>query len=182
MLVGYARISTKDQQIALQIDALVAEGVDERNLYKEVLSGALRNRPELEKMLKYVKKGDTVIVWKLDRLGRSLADLIEIVEGLKKRGIGFRSLTEKLDTQSPTGRLFFHLFGALAEYERSLIKERILAGIEIARREGRMLGRPRVLDLEKIEIVKKLALEGRPKKSIADILGVSISVIYRALN
>jgi len=131
MLVGYVRVSTADdrQSTDLQRDALRSAGVDERNIHEDRASGARDDRPGLKACLDYLHTGDVLIVWKLDRLSRSLAHLMEIVTGLRERGIGFRSLTESIDTTTPMGELLFHIFGALAQYERSLIRERINAGL-----------------------------------------------------
>ena len=127
MLVGYARVSTQDQKPALQRDALTAAGCEK--LFEETASGAQRDRPQLQAAIDYMRAGDTLVVWKLDRLARSVKQLIETVEGLDARGIGFRSLTETIDTTTPGGKLVFHIFGALAEFERSIIRERTKAGL-----------------------------------------------------
>lgn len=150
MLVGYCRVSMADdrQTTDLQRDALVAAGVDRRNIYEDRVSGAKDDRPGLKACLDYLTEGDILIVWRLDRLGRSLPHLIEIVTDFKIRGIGFRSLNETIDTTTATGELLFHLFGALAQYERALIRERVIAGLRAAQRRGRRGGRPRALDQE----------------------------------
>ncbi len=150
MLVGYCRVSMADdrQTTDLQRDALVAAGVDRRNIYEDRVSGAKDDRPGLKACLDYLTEGDILIVWRLDRLGRSLLHLIEIVTDFKIRGIGFRSLNETIDTTTATGELLFHLFGALAQYERALIRERVIAGLRAAQRRGRRGGRPRALDQE----------------------------------
>ena len=140
MLVGYARVSTQDQDLSLQLDALQAAGCDK--VYTEKASGAQRNRPQLQAALDYMRGKDTLVVWKLDRLARSLKQLIETVEELGERGIGLRSLTEALDTTTSGGKLVFHLFAALAEFERSIIRERTRSGLQAARRRGRLGGRP----------------------------------------
>lgn len=139
MIVGYARVSTQDQNPALQLDALGAAGCEQ--VFRETATGALRERPELSACLRTLRKDDTLVVWKLDRLARSLKDLVEIVHDLHQRGVGFRSLTEAIDTASTGGRLVFHLFGALAEFEHSLIRERTIAGLAAARARGRKGGR-----------------------------------------
>src|SRR6187200_1319658 len=141
MLVGYARVSTQEQDLALQLDALRAAGC--AKVYEEKASGAQRERPELKAALDYVRKGDTLVVWKLDRLARSLKQLIETVELLEDRGIGFKSLTESIDTTTSGGRLIFHIFAALAEFERNIIRERTTAGLNAARARGRVGGRPK---------------------------------------
>ena len=135
MLLGYARVSTVDQNLALQRDALTEAGC--AKIFTEQMSGAVTDRPALHDALEFARSGDTLIVWKLDRLARSMKQLIETIEGLRVRGIGFRSLTEALDTTTAQGRLVFHMFGALAEFERSLIRERTQAGLAAARRVGR---------------------------------------------
>ena len=139
MIVGYARVSTQDQNPGLQLDALRAAGCEQ--VFHEKATGANRERPELAACLRTLRTGDTLVVWKLDRLARSLKDLVEIVEGLQGNGVGFRSLTEAIDTTSTGGRLVFHIFGALAEFEHSLIRERTIAGLAAARARGRKGGR-----------------------------------------
>ena len=139
MLVGYARVSTQDQDLSLQLDALQAAGCDK--VFTEKASGAQRDRPQLQAALEYMRSQDTLVVWKLDRLARSLKQLIETVEGLGERGIGLRSLTESLDTTTSGGKLVFHLFAALAEFERSVIRERTRSGLQSARRRGRIVER-----------------------------------------
>jgi DNA invertase Pin-like site-specific DNA recombinase len=143
MLVGYARVSTQDQNPALQLDALQAVGCE--RFYVEKASGAQRDRPELKAALDSVRAGDTLVVWKLDRLARSLKQLIETVETLASRDIGFRSLTESIDTNTAGGKLVFHIFGSFAEFERSIIRERTRAGLDAARARGRRGGRPSAL-------------------------------------
>lgn len=136
MLIGYMRVSTDSdrQNTDLQKDALLNTGVDERNIFSDHSSGAKDDRDGLKKALEYLKAGDCLIVWKLDRLGRSLPHLLDIISDLQGRKISFRSLTENIDTTTPQGELFFHIFGALAQYERSLIRERIMAGLESAKK------------------------------------------------
>jgi DNA invertase Pin-like site-specific DNA recombinase len=143
MNVGYARVSTRDQQLALQLDALRQAGC--RQIYEEVVSGARTERPVLQQTLAHLRQGDVLMIWKLDRLGRSLRHLIEVVTDLAQRGIGFTSLQENLDTTTSSGKLVFHMFGALAEFERDLIRERTQAGLTAARARGRFGGRPRGL-------------------------------------
>jgi DNA invertase Pin-like site-specific DNA recombinase len=154
MLIGYARVSTVDQNLALQRDALIEAGCTK--IFTEQISGAVTDRPALLDALEFARSGDTLIVWKLDRLARSMKQLIETVETLRLRGIGFRSLTEALDTTTAQGRLVFHMFGALAEFERSLIRERTQAGLAAARRLGRTGGRPPKLTEDDIEAAKAL--------------------------
>jgi DNA invertase Pin-like site-specific DNA recombinase len=180
MLVGYARVSTQDQDHDLQLVALRKAGCE--RIFEETASGAQRDRPELAAALDYVRAGDLLVVWKLDRLARSLKQLIETVEDLEARQIGFQSLTEKIDTSSPGGRLTFHIFGALAEFERTLIKERTMAGLASARARGRVGGRPRALTDHDLVVARTLL--GNPDVSVTDIarrLKVSPATLYRYL-
>lgn len=178
MLVGYARVSTQDQKPELQLDALRHAGCE--RIFEEKASGAQRERPELKAALDYVREGDTLVVWKLDRLARSLKQLIETVEALEERNIGFRSLTENIDTTTPGGRLVFHIFGALAEFERSIIRERTSAGLAAARARGKVGGRPPALRESDITAAKAmLADQCIPVKDIAQRLGVSVSTLYK---
>lgn len=177
MLVGYARVSTTDQSKTMQLDALEAAGCE--RVFEETASGAQRDRPQLAAALAYVRSGDTLVVWKLDRLARSLKQLIETVEDLDSREIGFRSITEAIDTTTPGGKLVFHVFGALAEFERSLIRERTLAGLEVARRMGRVGGRPNVLDDEDIKVARGLMATSMTMKEIAEYIDVSPATLYR---
>lgn len=184
MLVGYVRVSTADdrQNTDLQRDALLAAGVDERNIYDDNASGAHDDRPGLKQCLEYLCPGDVLVVWKLDRLGRSLRHLIDIVTALRERGVGFRSLTESIDTTTPTGEFLFHIFGALAQYERSLIRERIMAGLESAKRRGRRGGRPRRMDDEKTAAA--MMLLGQPGATVsgaAHAVGVPRSTLADTL-
>jgi DNA invertase Pin-like site-specific DNA recombinase len=183
MLVGYVRVSTTDdrQTTDLQRDALRAAGVDERNIHEDRASGSRDDRPGLKTCLEYLRTGDVLVVWKLDRLGRSLRHLIEIVTGLRERGIGFRSVTESIDTTTPMGEFLFHLFGALAQYERSLIRERVIAGLEAAKRRGRKGGRPRKLDVERLETAKALLADGKTVSSTARAVGVARSTLVDSL-
>jgi DNA invertase Pin-like site-specific DNA recombinase len=178
MRIGYARVSTVDQNLALQRDALTEAGCEK--IFTEQISGAVADRPALHDALEFARSGDTLVVWKLDRLARSMKQLIETVENLRVRGIGFRSLTEALDTTTAQGRLVFHMFGALAEFERSLIRERTQAGLAAARRLGRTGGRPPKLTNEDIEAAK--AMLANPDIGVAQIahrLGVSPATLYR---
>ncbi len=162
MLIGYARVSTVDQNLALQRDALTEAGC--AKIFTEQMSGAVTDRPALHDALEFARSGDTLIVWKLDRLARSMKQLIETVETLRVRGIGFRSLTEALDTTTAQGRLVFHMFGALAEFERSLIRERTQAGLAAARRAGRTGGRPPKLTDDDIEAARGVAGQSRHRR------------------
>ena len=180
MLVGYARVSTQDQNPALQRDALTAAGCGK--LFVEKASGAQRERPALGEALGFMRSGDTLVVWRLDRLARSIKQLIETVEDLEGRGIGLRSLTEAIDTTTSGGKLVFHIFAALAEFERSIIRERTMAGLAAARARGRTGGRPPALSDADIAAAKALladpAITGR---QVAERLGVSLSTLYRHL-
>ena len=178
MLIGYARVSTIDQNLALQRDALAEAGCGK--IFIEQMSGAVAERPALQDALEFARSGDALIVWKLDRLARSMKQLIETIEKLRVRGIGFRSLTEALDTTTAQGRLVFHMFGALAEFERSLIRERTQAGLAAARRVGRTGGRPPKLTDGDIEAAK--AMLANPDIGVTQIahrLGVSPAALYR---
>ncbi len=180
MLVGYARVSTTDQNLDLQKDALRKAGC--RRLYTDTASGAADVRKGLVQALSYLRKGDSLVVWKLDRLGRSLRHLIDTVNRLQVRKIGFRSLQESIDTTTSGGKLFFHVFGALAEFERDLIRERTHAGLRAARARGRKGGRPRALDDKKLAQARTLYTAGRHTPGeIARTLGVSRSTLYRHL-
>ena len=180
MLVGYARVSTHEQNLMLQTDALRKAGCCK--IFEDRISGAKNERPGLAAALAYVRKGDALLVWRLDRLGRSLKDLIEMISGLEKRGVGFRSLQESIDTTTSGGRLIFHVFGALAEFERNLIRERTRAGLAAARARGRKGGRPRKLDGKQIELAHQLYKEKRYTiKEICRILGVSKPTLYAYL-
>src|SRR4051812_40169780 len=180
MLIGYARISTLDQTLALQQDALAAAGCEQ--LYTDTVSGSVTERPGLTQALSHLRTGDTLIVWRLDRLGRSLAHLIDTIRDLQQRGVGFRSLQEQIDTTTSGGELVFHVFGALAEFERDLIRERTHAGLAAARARGRKGGRPRPLHDKK----KRHAAppHSDPTNSVKDVcrtLGISKATLYRYL-
>ncbi len=178
MLVGYARVSTSDQRLDLQLDALREAGCE--RTFTDEASGAKTERPGLTDALAFARTGDTLVVWKLDRFGRSLKDLVGRVEELRERGVGFRSLTEGVDTTSSTGKLVFHVFGALAEFERDLIRERTMAGLASARARGRKGGRPRAMDEEKIRVASRLMKD--PEVSVAEVcraVGVSSATLYR---
>lgn len=178
MFVGYARVSTQDQDATLQRVAL--EGAGCERLFDETASGAQRDRPELAAALGYMRDGDTLVVWKLDRLARSVRQLIETVEDLEARGIGFRSLTENIDTTSPGGKLVFHLFAALAEFERGLIRERTMAGLASAKARGRVGGRPKALtEKDKVAARALLADGDITMVEVAQRVGVSPATLYR---
>jgi len=180
MLIGYARVSTNDQTLALQQDALSAAGCGQ--LFTDTASGSLKERSGLTGALSHLREGDTLVVWRLDRLGRSLPHLIETVSQLSSRGVGFCSLQEQIDTTTSGGKLVFHVFGALAEFERDVIRERTGAGLQAARRRGIPFGRPKVLTPRKVEQLQTLAKDRRT--SVAEIcqtLGISRATFYRYL-
>lgn len=181
MNIGYARVSTDDQTLDLQLDALRAVGCD--RTFTDQLGGARPDRPGLAEALAYARAGDTLVVWRLDRLGRSLGHLIATVTALAERGVGFRSLTESIDTTTPGGTLVFHLFGALAEFERELIRERTRAGLLAARARGRAGGRPKVAAFaDPARLAMARALYAGKATSITDIcrtFGISRSTFYR---
>ena len=178
-LIGYARVSTSDQDPALQTDALAGAGC--ARTFTDQASGTLAERPELTRALDHLRAGDTLVVWRLDRLGRSLRHLVETIATLEDRGVGFRSLQEGIDTTSAGGRLVFHVFGAIAEFERELIRERTHAGLAAARARGRNGGRPRVMTNDKLELARKLYAEGKSPTEIAKLIEVGRSTIYRHL-
>lgn len=178
-LHGYARVSTAGQDPALQDDALRSAGC--ARVWTDVASGARHDRPELDKVLDQLLPGDTLIVWRLDRLGRSLRHLVDTVTALGERGIGFRSLTESIDTTTPGGRLVFHVFAALAEFERDLIRDRTLAGLEAARSRGRRGGRPASMTPAKVRQAERMYADKTPVTEIAAVLGVGRATIYRTL-
>ncbi len=181
MQIGYARVSTPEQSMDLQKDALRAAGVKE--IYEDIGSGARANREGLETLLKYARPGDTIVVWRLDRLGRSLRHLVELVAGLQPLEIGIRSLQENIDTTTASGKLFLHIFAALAEFERELNRERTIAGLKAASERGRKGGRPRLMDETKIQLAKTLHKEKSiPVAEICRTLGVSKGTLYRCLN
>src|SRR3954469_16767547 len=161
MLIGYARISTLDQTLALQQDALTAAGCEQ--VYTDTVSGSVTERPGLTQALSHLRAGDTLVVWRLDRLWRSLAHLIETIRELEGRGVYFKSLQEQLDTGTSGGKLVFHVFGALAEFERDLIRERTKAGLAAARARGRVGGRPRKLSPKQVQHLRALAADKRNK-------------------
>ncbi len=186
MLIGYARVSTHEQLLDLQLDALAKAGVDPDKTYTDKISSRKAERPELKRSLDQLREGDTLIVWRLDRLGRSLPELINLVNLIHAKGAGFKSLTESMDTTTPGGKLVFHFFGALAEFERDIIQERTKAGLEAARARGRQGGRPPLSKdaskRKKIEMAK--TMHNDPHHSIEDIcqtLHISRATFYRWL-
>lgn len=180
MFIGYARVSTLDQDPEMQVDALKRVGCDK--IFVERASGAKRDRPELMAAIEYARPDDTIVVWKLDRLARSLKQLIETVEGLEERGVGFKSLTETIDTTTPGGRLVFTIFAGLAEFERSIIRERTVAGLEAARSRGRVGGRPRSVSDEDLAVARALLKDPEiTVKTVAKRIGCSEATLYRYL-
>jgi DNA invertase Pin-like site-specific DNA recombinase len=177
--IGYARVSTQDQDVALQRDALTAAECE--RIFEDQASGARTDRPGLAAALSYVRSGDVLVVWKLDRLGRSLPHLIETVTGLEARGIGFRSLTEAIDTTTSGGRLIFHIFGALGQFERDLIRERTRAGLAAAVTRGRRGGREPVITAEKLRRARTLIAQGLTVREAAARIKVGKTVLYKAL-
>lgn len=177
--IGYARISTSDQDTALQTDALRDAGCE--RIFEDVASGAKTDRPGLTEALAFLREGDMLVVWRLDRLGRSLKHLIETVGALDERGIGFQSLTENIDTTTSGGRLVFHLFGALGQFERDLIRERTKAGLKAAAARGRKGGRKPVVTPEKLEKARALVAEGLNVREAASRIKVSRSALYAAM-
>lgn len=181
MLIGYARKSTYEQNINLQKDALKSNGCEK--IFSDQITGSKADRPGLTDALNMLRKGDTLVVWRLDRLGRSLKHLIEIVENLEEKKIGFKSLQESIDTTTSGGRLIFHIFGALAEFERHLIRERTYAGLNAARARGRLGGRPKKLNNKKKKLAVKLYNERKHTVAeIGEMLGVSRVTVYRYVN
>lgn len=181
MLIGYARVSTADQNLDLQSDALEKAGCEE--IFSDKVSGAKSEREGLRNAISHLRKGDKLVVWKLDRLGRSLGHLIETINILEGQGIGFQSLQENIDTTTSGGKLIFHIFGALAEFERDLVRERTQAGLAAARARGRKGGRRKAMTPKQVEMAK--ALKKDPKNTVQDIcttLGVSRSTLYRHLD
>ena len=181
MLIGYARVSTHEQNLDLQKDALTMAGC--KRIFEDKLSGAKAERPGLTQLKDHLREGDTLVIWRLDRLGRSLKDLIEWVNYFEEQNIALKSLQESIDTSTPTGKLVFHIFGALAEFERNLIRERSRAGMEAARARGRRGGRPSALSPEQKKLVFKLHQDPEQTiDSIRALFNVSRKTIYNAVN
>jgi DNA invertase Pin-like site-specific DNA recombinase len=183
MKIGYARVSTKDQNLNLQKDALKKAGC--KKIYSEQVSGAKIERKQLDEMIKQVRKGDIIVVWKLDRLGRSLRDLVNLISKFQEMEVGFKSLQDSIDTTTPTGKLTFHLFAALAEFERDIISERTKAGLKSARARGRLGGRPKGLSKQaqnKARLAESLYKEKELSiKEICNYLSISKPTLYRYL-
>lgn len=179
MILGYARVSTDDQKLDAQTDALEAAGA--QRLFAERISGSKRRRPELDRLLDQLREGDVVVVTKYDRLARSLRDLLEIVEAIGQRGAGFRSLAEDIDTTTPAGRLIFHVFASIAQFERERISERTREGLEAAKKRGRVGGRPPALtEAQKAEVRRMRADPARSISEIAELFRVSANTVRRA--
>lgn len=179
MLIGYARVSTEDQNLSLQSDALTKAGCE--RVYSDKISGRSTDRSGLKEALGQLRTGDTLMVWKLDRLGRSVKHLIELVSKLEADGVGFRSTTDGIDTSTPSGRFFFHVMASLAQMERELIVERTQAGLRAARERGILGGRRRSMTDSKIDAAKKLLYAGTAPKEVAATIGVSVPTLYRWL-
>jgi DNA invertase Pin-like site-specific DNA recombinase len=179
--IGYARVSTDDQNLALQRDALTAAGC--QSIYEDIKSGAKADRPGLKLALEVARHGDLLVVWRLDRLGRSLGDLIELSRTLERRGVGLKSLKEQIDTSSSGGRLVFHLFAALAEFERDLLRERTQAGLAAARARGRKGGRPKLLPPDRRRLAVRLYREQHHTVAeICALMGISKPTLYAYLD
>ena len=177
MLIGYVRVSTQDQNLELQREALVK--ADCQKIFEDKVSGSRAERPGLNKALELLCEGDTLVVWKLDRLGRSVKHLVDLIAALARQGVQFKSLTDAIDTGTPSGRFFFHVMASLAQMERELTVERTRAGLEVARRLGRTGGRRRRMTDSKIVSAKKLLANGIPPRDVAKDLGVSVPTLYR---
>ncbi|KMW74961.1 DNA-invertase [Photorhabdus luminescens subsp. luminescens] len=177
--IGYIRVSTNDQNSDLQKNALISINCEQ--IFEDKLSGKTTNRPGLKRALKRLKKGDTLVVWKLDRLGRSVKHLVDLVSDLSERGIHFQSLTDSIDTGTAMGRFFFHVMSALAEMERELIVERTIAGLIAARAQGRVGGRPIALSVAEQQQAARLLVKGHTRKQLSLIYNVSLSTIYKYL-
>lgn len=180
MKIGYARVSTDEQNLDLQLDALKAAGC-KQIFTDEGISGITKDRDGLSQALSVVGDGDILVVWKLDRLGRSLGFLCELIEQLKGQGAGFQSLTDGIDTTTTGGKLVFHIMGALAKFERDLIKERTKAGMKAAKKRGKHVGRPKALSKGQVQHMKELLDAGKTQAEVAELLGVSANTIGREL-
>jgi len=177
MKIGYARVSTIEQNLSLQIDSLTQAGCE--RIFQDKISGAKDDRPGLNQAIEMLREGDTLVVWKLDRLARSLKSLITLIGELEDRGVDFKSVTDSIDTSTPAGRFFFHVMSALTEMEKSLIVERTRAGLEAAKKQGRVGGRKPVMTESKLKAARKLLKSGELPKDVARDLGVSLATLYR---
>jgi DNA invertase Pin-like site-specific DNA recombinase len=177
MRIGYARVSTEEQSLDLQLDALKKAGC--RRIFSDRASATKAGRPGLSEVLSHLRPGDVLVIWKLDRLGRTVKGLVDFVADLQGRGVQFRSLTDGIDTTTPAGRFFFHVMASLAQMERELLAERTRAGLAAARRRGRLGGRKRRMTPGKVESARKLLRDGMSPRDVADNLGVSIPTLYR---
>lgn len=179
LLIGYARVSTADQNLDLQIQSLLKAGCE--RIYDDKISGTRNDRPGLSKAMEMLRPGDTLVVWKLDRLGRSVKHLVDLITRLEQAAINFKSITDSIDTGTPAGRFFFHVMASLAEMERELIAERTRAGLAEAKRKGRVGGRPRSMTESKLTSAKELLQANIPPREVAANLGISIATLYRHL-
>lgn len=179
MRIGYARVSTEDQNLELQTQALSKAGCE--RVFTDKMSGSRNDRPGLKEALSHLRKDDTLVVWKLDRLGRGVKGLVDLVTDLEAQGVHFQSVTDQIDTSTPAGRFFFHVMASLAQMERELIVERTRAGLAAARRQGRVGGRKRLMTESKIEAARQLLTSGALPKDVAKNLGISIPTLYRWL-
>ena len=183
MKIGYARVSTREQDLSLQLDALRLEGC--KQIFQEKISGSKADRPELRKMINTLREGDIIVTWKLDRLGRSIRDLINLVSEIQEKGAGLKSLQDSVDTTTPHGKLTFHLFAALAEFEKDIIRERTKAGLEAARARGRKGGRPKGISKQALnKVLIAQALYKKQNMSISEIcrhIGIARSTFYKYL-
>ena len=177
MLIGYARVSTEDQLLDLQINELEEAGC--KRVFSDKASGSRAERPNLAEALSHLREGDVLVIWKLDRLGRTVKGLVDFVTDLEKREVQFRSLTEGIDTTTPTGRFFFHIMASMAQMERELIVERTKAGLDAAKKRGCKVGRKRSMTSSKVESAKQLLKNGMLPKEVARNLGVSVPTLYR---
>jgi DNA invertase Pin-like site-specific DNA recombinase len=178
-LVGYARVSTDEQTTRMQLDALEAAGCDP--IFEESESGARRSRPQLDRALGELRPGDTLVVWKLDRLGRSLRDLLDVAEALRERDVALRSLTEHIDTSTAAGKMLYAVLGAVAQFERDVLRERTVAGMRAAKSRGEHIGRPPALSPLQIREAKKMLDRGESPNHVARVLRVGRSTLYRAI-
>lgn len=179
MLIGYARVSTLDQHLEAQLDALREVGCE--RIFTDKASGVRADRPGLAQALDFAREGDTVVVWKLDRLGRSMKGLVDLAADLEQRQVELRSITDGIDTRGAAGRFFFHVMAALAVMERDLIRERTAAGLKAARKAGRVGGRPRAMTPAKVEAARVLLAASTPPRDVAKAVGVSVATLYRYL-